>query len=423
VPINNFLKPDEVNYILNDAGIDVLIADAELMSHSRALVAARPGLRLLGIEGLEKLWTPNGKGHAPETIHRAHSSPNDLAVLIYTSGTTGRPKGAMLSHGNLLHNVESCRIVLQTVELDRFTVLLPLFHSYMLTVGLLLPLLVGGSIVLVKSLHPVRNVLQEILQRQATVLPAIPQFYRSMVNAPIPMPLPLRLCVSGAAPLPVQVLNEFESKFHIPLIEGYGLSEASPVVTKNPLDGTRKPGSIGLPIAHVEVSIQDDSGALLSPKEVGELCVRGGNVMMGYWNKPEETAKAMRNGWLLTGDIGYQDEEGYFFITDRKKDMILVNGINVYPREIEEVMYQFPGVKEAAVIGKPDSRKGEQPIAFIAANEGESVEETALRHFLRKRLADYKVPRKVIVLPALPRNATGKILKTQLRELPINDSE
>jgi long-chain acyl-CoA synthetase len=273
-------------------------------------------------------------------------------------------------------------------------------------------------VVLVKSLHPVRNVLQEILQRQATVLPAIPQFYRSMVNAPIHIPLPLRICVSGAAPLPVQVLTEFEAKFHIPLIEGYGLSETSPVVTKNPLDGTRKAGSIGLPIPHVEVSIQDEAGRELGTKEIGEVCVRGGNVMLGYWQQPEETAKVMRNGWLLTGDIGYRDHEGYYFITDRKKDMLLVNGINVYPREIEEILYQYPGVKEAAVIGKPDRRKGEQPIAFVSANDGAVLEEKAIQHFVRHRLADYKVPRKVVVLPALPRNATGKILKTTLRELP-----
>jgi len=147
--------------------------------------------------------------------------------------------------------------------------------------------------------------------------------------------------------------------------------------------------------------------------------VRGGNVMLGYWNKPDDTANAMRDGWLLTGDIGYRDQEGYYFITDRKKDMLLVNGINVYPREIEEVMYQFPGVKEAAVIGKPDSRKGEQPVAFVAAEDGQVLQEIELRHFLRKRLADYKVPRKVVVLPSLPRNATGKILKTALRQLPI----
>ncbi|HZR19902.1 MAG TPA: long-chain fatty acid--CoA ligase [Verrucomicrobiae bacterium] len=419
VPINNFLKADEVNYILSDAAVDVVITDSDLASHSRALTAARPKLRLLNIELLAELSSRTAKVTPIAIRSTSHSAQKDLAVLIYTSGTTGRPKGAMLSHGNLLHNVESCRIVLQTVELDRFVVLLPLFHSYMLTVGMLLPLLVGGSIVLVKSLHPVKNVLAEILQRQATVLPAIPQFYRSMVNAPIQVPLPLRLCVSGAAPLPVQILEEFEAKFHIPLIEGYGLSEASPVVTKNPLDGTRKPGSIGIPVAHVEVSIQDETGQLLGSKEIGEVCVRGGNVMLGYWKQPEETAKALRNGWLLTGDVGYRDEEGYYYITDRKKDMLLVNGINVYPREIEEVLYQFAGVKEAAVIGKPDSRKGEQPIAFVAAMDGQNLEETELRHFLKKRLADYKVPRRIVVLPALPRNATGKILKTALRELAV----
>jgi long-chain acyl-CoA synthetase len=412
VPINNFLKPDEVNYILNDAGIDVLITDADLGTHHRALEAIRPQLKLFRIEQLVKLEPGR------ENLPLSERAESDLAVIIYTSGTTGRPKGAMLSHGNLLHNVESCRIVLQTVAADRFAVLLPMFHSYMLTVGLLLPLLVGGSVVLVKSLHPVRNVLQEILQRQATVLPAIPQFYRSMVNAPIDVPLPLRICVSGAAPLPVQVLKEFEARFHIPLIEGYGLSEASPVVTKNPLDRTRKAGSIGLPIPHVDVSIQDDAGCELGTGDIGEVCVRGGNVMLGYWQQPAETAKVMRNGWLLTGDIGYRDHEGYYYITDRKKDMLLVNGINVYPREIEEILYQYPGVKEAAVIGKPDPRKGEQPIAFVSANDGVVLEEKALVQFMRRKLADYKVPRKVVILPALPRNATGKILKTTLRELP-----
>ncbi len=423
VPINNFLKPDEVNYILNDAAVNVLITDSELGSHHRALESARPGLKLFKIEDLGRVQaggaaaTPAGGRNGGRKVLCPGIS--DLAVLIYTSGTTGRPKGAMLSHGNLLHNVESCRIVLQTVDLDRFAVLLPLFHSYMLTVGLLLPLLVGGSIVLVKSLHPVRNVLQEVLQRQATVLPAIPQFYRSMVNASIPVSLPLRMCISGAAPLPVQVLKEFEAKFHIPLIEGYGLSEASPVVTKNPLDGTRKPGSIGRPIPHVEVSIQDETGRELGESEIGELCVRGGNVMLGYWNQPEETAKVMRQGWLLTGDIGYRDAEGYFFITDRKKDMLLVNGINVYPREIEEILYEYPGVKEAAVIGRPDTRRGEQPVAFLSAVEGATLEEKSIQQFLRKRLADYKVPRKVVLLPALPRNATGKILKTTLRAMPM----
>jgi long-chain acyl-CoA synthetase len=238
------------------------------------------------------------------------------------------------------------------------------------------------------------------------------------VNAPIPGAFPFRLCISGSAPLPVQILKAFEAKFKIPLIEGYGLSEASPVVTKNPIHGERKPGSIGLPIPHVEVSVQDDGGRMLGVNEIGEICVRGGNVMIGYWNKPEETAQAIRDGWLLTGDIGYRDADGYYFITDRKKDMLLVNGINVYPREIEEVLYQFPGVKEAAVVGWPDARRGEHAMAFVAPSEGVTLDEKALIQFVRQKLADYKVPKRVKFMPVLPRNAMGKILKTALRKPP-----
>jgi long-chain acyl-CoA synthetase len=418
VPINNFLKPDEVGFMLSDAGIDIILTDSELSANFQVLKAARSALKLLNVETILASFPilPGDLRFETEILKNPEREGSDLAVLIYTSGTTGRPKGAMLSHANLLHNVESCRIVLQTIEQDRFAVLLPMFHSYMLTVGLLLPLFVGGSIVLVKSLHPVRNAIQEIFTRGATVLPAIPQFYRSMVNAEIPVPLPLRICISGSAPLPVQVLKDFERKFQIPLIEGYGLSEASPVVAKNPLDRTRKPGSIGLPIPNVEMSVQDDAARMLGPQEVGEICVRGGNVMLGYWNHPEETAKAFRNGWLLTGDIGYRDEQGYYYITDRKKDMLLVNGNNVYPREIEEVIYQFPNVKETAVIGQPDSRRGEHPVAFVVPGEGTTVDPDALLKFVRTKLADYKVPRRVIFTLALPRNATGKILKTVLRQ-------
>jgi long-chain acyl-CoA synthetase len=419
VPINNFLKPAEVSYILNDSGTDVIISDEELATHFPALQAARPSLKLLKVDevGLNAATVSAGPG---TTSQRAEA---ELAVIIYTSGTTGRPKGAMLSHGNLLHNVNSCRIVLETVDADRVTVLLPLFHSYMMTVGMLLPLLTGGAMVLIKSLHPQHHIIKEICERQASILPAIPQFYRALANSPVPIKMPLRLAISGAAPLPVQVLHDFEAKHHIPIIEGYGLSEASPVVTKNPLRGARKPGSIGIPIANVEVSIQDDNGKFLGPDETGEICVRGGNVMMGYWNQPEETAKAMRGDWLLTGDIGHRDADGYYYITDRKKDMLLVNGINVYPREIEEIIYQFPGIKEAAVIGVPDARRGEHAVAYVGLQDGATLDEKALLQFVRRQLADYKVPRKVSVLPALPRNATGKILKTELRKLSATSSE
>jgi long-chain acyl-CoA synthetase len=418
VPVNNFLKPDEVNYILRDGGIDALITEDELAAPTAALVAARPQLKICEAENFPAAVPGDLKSKISDfkSLSRAES---DLAVIIYTSGTTGRPKGAMLSHGNLLHNVESCRIVLETVDQDRLGVLLPLFHSYMLTVGLFLPMIVGGSLVLVKSLNQPRQILQEMCARQATILPAIPAFYRTLAAWPQPLKLPFRICISGSAPLPVQVLKDFEAKFGIPLLEGYGLSEASPVVAKNPIHGVRKPGSFGLPIPRVEVSVQDDSGKILGVGEIGEICVRGGNVMQGYWNQPEETAKVLRHGWLLTGDVGYRDADGYFFITDRKKDMLLVNGINVYPREIEEVIYQFPGVKEVAVIGVPDARKGEQPVAFVAAMEGQTVDEKALLQYVRGKLADYKVPKRVVFLPALPRNATGKILKTALRQQPL----
>jgi long-chain acyl-CoA synthetase len=419
VPINNFLKPDEVNYILQDAGIDVLITEQELLGAALGLSATRPTLKLFPVEKFPEEWRGQPEMAPLTNIARTEQ---DLAVIIYTSGTTGRPKGAMLSHGNLLHNVNSCRIVLETVDQDRMAVVLPLFHSYMLTVGILLPLLVGGTIVLVKSLGQPKLIMQELCLRQATILPAIPPLYRALASSPTPIKLPFRICISGSAPLPLQVLTDFETKYGIALIEGYGLSEASPVVAKNPLRGQHKAGSIGVPIAHVELTVQDDEGHILEPGQVGELCVRGGNVMLGYWNQPAETAKAFRQGWLLTGDVGYRDADGYFFITDRKKDMLLVNGNNVYPREIEEVIYQYPGVKEAAVIGVPDARRGEQPLAFVAPNEGLTLDERELLQFIREKIADYKMPRRIVFLPALPRNATGKILKTTLRQMPRTEA-
>jgi len=405
VPINNFLKPDEAANIVSDAGIKVLVTDRSMHDASDAL--KRPELTCINVEDFPKGTVSSSTSMALE---------NDVAVLIYTSGTTGRAKGTMLTHRNLLSNVESCRQVLMAVDADRFVVVLPLFHSFMMTVGMLLPLLVGGSVVLVKSVHPPKNIIMEILHRQGTLLPAVPQFFRLLAHAQLPKDLPLRLCISGGAPLPVEILREFNERVPIPLIEGYGLSEASPVVSLNPIKGPWKTGSIGKPVPGVEVTVQSDEGKILGANETGDICVRGPNVMAGYWNHPDETAKAMRDGWLLTGDVGYRDAEGYFFITDRKKDMLLVNGINVYPREIEELIYQYPGVKEAAVVGIPDSRKGEQPLAFIAPSEGAQVDEKSLIQFLRGKLAEYKVPKRVVSMPALPRNATGKIVKRMLKE-------
>ena len=414
VPINNFLKPMEVGFIVADAGINVLITESEFATAVQATSAHVPELsnrQLFRVEEWAGAPSPKLKLEVPEV------SETDLALIIYTSGTTGKPKGAMLTHGNLLHNVNSCKQALGALDQDRFALMLPMFHSFMLCVCVFLPLLVGVAIVLIKSLHPARAALQELIVRQATLLPAIPQFFRALADIPFPEESRLRLCVSGAAPLPVKVLQDFMHHHKLPLLEGYGLSEASPVVALNPIHGPWKEGSIGPPIPDVEVTIQDETGRFLPAGETGELCVRGGNVMRGYWNQPQATAEAFRNGWLLTGDIGRMDANGCLYITDRKKDMLLVNGNNVYPREIEETLLHFPGVAEVAVVGQPDPRKGETPVAFLVACEGSALTEKALAHYARKKLADYKVPRRFHFLPALPRNATGKVLKTELRGL------
>ncbi len=407
VPINNFLKPAEVAYMLEDAGIQWVIAES---SHAGLpeLLALRPSLQVIDAENLPT---------APAEIPTPVRGGDDLAVLIYTSGTTGHPKGAMLSHRNLLENVASCRVFLELAEEDRLIVLLPMFHSFMLTVGLLLPLLSGASVVAVKGLQSPKHMISEILQNQGTVLPAMAALFRALSQIPAGIEFTsLRLCVSGAGPLPMEILNGFNARHpKVPLIEGYGLSEASPVVTVNP-PRNPKPGTIGIPIPGVEVSVQDDEGRLLGEGVDGEICVRGGNVMLGYWNAPEKTAETLRNGWLLTGDIGHRRADGWYVITDRKKDMLKPNGMNVYPREIEEVIYRFPGIREAAVVGEPCDRRGERAVAFVSMDEGKPLDEHALIAFLKENLADYKVPRRAIVLPALPRNATGKILKTALRD-------
>ncbi len=413
VPINSFLKHDEVAYVLDDAGCTALVTETAFHETLGPARSGRPHLQVLDMDNLPAL-----PAAADPNLHSASRGEDDLAVLIYTSGTTGRPKGAMLSHGNLIHNVESCRVILEIVDHDRFVLMLPMFHSFMLTVCILLPLITGGSIVLIKSLSPAKAMIGEILQNQGSILPAMAQVFRALAGLPQGLELPLRLCISGAGPLPAAILQAFNARFpSIPLIEGYGLSEASPVVSVNPVRGPAIAGTIGLPIPNVEVSIQDDEGSLLPDGADGEICVRGGNVMQGYWNAPEKTNEALRNGWLLTGDVGHRRPDGYFVITDRKKDMLKPNGINVYPREIEEVIYRFPGVREAAVVGEPDERRGERPIAFVAMEDSVPFDEAALLGFLRERLADYKLPRRAIAMPALPRNATGKILKIRLRDM------
>ncbi len=423
VPINNFLKPAEIEFILRDAGARVLItASADfkpVLSHLRGQL---PELRPLDIAALN--WTElAAKPMEPLTLVR----PADRAVIIYTSGTTGRPKGAVLTHANLVANIHSISVVLGNVESDRLVLALPMFHSFMLTVAILAPLSIGASVLIIKSIKPFRHVLFEMIRRRATVFLGIPQIFQALATAHIPWwlrwLLPLRLAVSGSAPLSAETLRRFSERFRFPLREGYGLSEAAPVVSFNPIHGASKPGSVGPPIPGVQVRVFDDQDHDLGPGQDGEIVVRGDNVMLGYWNQEEATAAALRGGWLRTGDIGRLDADGYVYITDRKKDMLLVHGNNVYPREIEEVIYQIPGVRETAVVGRPDPRHGELPVAFVVPADNATLDEAAVLTFCRERLANYKLPREIrIQNEPLPRNATGKILKTELRRQALQET-
>lgn len=412
VPINFLFKGEEVRYILTNAGARTILT----------LSPFKPLVDQLGEAGVVQraLFLDSGE----QTEYRAGLNissyppvPEDVAVFLYTSGTTGRPKGAMLTNRNLIANVES---LLQCVYIDHqdiFICVLPMFHSFAWTVCVLIPLFVGGKVVVQDTFQP-QAVVKNLLEEKVTIFCAVPAIFAALAQATAGVKFPhLRLVISGGASLPLPVWEGFRRRFGIPLIEGYGLTEASPVVTLNPIEGIQKPGSIGLPIPRVEVRIVNEKGEDVALGEVGEIIVRGENVMKGYYNMPEATAEALRDGWLYTGDMAYRDEEGYIFIVDRKKDIIITGGLNVYPREVEEVLQSHPAVAEAAVVGEGDPLRGEVVKAFVRLKEGAEVNERELIRYCRERLANYKVPRKIRFVQEMPRNITGKVLKTALRSM------
>ncbi|MEW6243694.1 MAG: long-chain fatty acid--CoA ligase [Bacillota bacterium] len=348
--------------------------------------------------------------------------PDDLALLQYTGGTTGTSKGAMLTHRNLVSNVCQVREWLVDCKEGGETLLaaLPFFHVYGMTVALNFAVAIAGTLVI----HPrfmILDVLKSINMYKPTLFPGAPTMYVAVNNHPDVGKYDvrsIRACISGAAPLPVEVQEKFEALTGGRLVEGYGLTEASPVTHCNPIYGKRKPGSIGLPFPNTEAWVVDlDSGTRpLDVGEVGEMVVRGPQVMAGYWNMPEESELALRDGWLYTGDIARVDEEGYFFIVDRKKEMIIAGGFNIYPREIEEVLYEHPKVREAAAIGVKDAYRGETVKAFVVLKEGETATEEEIVEFCRTRLAKYKVPKMVEFRSDLPKTMVGKILRRVLAE-------
>jgi len=351
---------------------------------------------------------------------------NDVALLQYTGGTTGLPKGAMLTHRNLVANALQTRSWFLRAEEghERVLAVLPFFHVYGMTVAMNLPIALASAMILLPRFQ-IDELLKIINRDQPTMFPGAPTIYVAFNNHPQIKKYKvgsIKECISGSAPLPVEVKRRFEELTGGRLVEGYGLSEASPVTHSNPLDGRDIPGSIGLPLPDTEAKIVGlESGEELGVGEVGELIVRGPQVMKGYWNRPEETAETLKDGWLHTGDIAKMDERGYFYIVDREKDVIIASGYNVYPREVEEVLYQHPQVAEAAVVGVPDPYRGETVKAFIVPKGALNEEE--LVAFCRKHLAAYKVPRLIEFRDSLPKTAIGKVLKRELREEELRKAQ
>jgi long-chain acyl-CoA synthetase len=346
------------------------------------------------------------------------TEPNDTAVIIYTSGTTGRPKGAELTHSNLFLNAVLSKDIQKLEFQSKYTLVLPLFHIFGQTVGMLAGIYLGATAVLIPRFDA-ETVLKLIEYEKITHFSGVPTMYWGLLNFPQKNQYntsSLQICLSGGAALPLQVLKDFEAKFQVPILEGYGMSEGSPVVTFNHPDQVRKPGSVGTPVWGVEVSIQDEKGNQLEANEKGEICYRGHNVMKGYFNRPEANAETIQNGWLHSGDIGYRDEEGYYFIVDRTKDMIIRGGYNVYPREVEEVMMQHPAISMLAVIGQPSDEYGEEIKACVVLKPDVKVTENELVTWTKERIAAYKYPRIIEFLEALPLGASGKILKRELRK-------
>jgi long-chain acyl-CoA synthetase len=414
VPMNPLLKSREVAYYLGDSGAKVVFAWHGAAAEA-AKGAADAGAQVIGVDDPDLGGRLSGL--AP-LENWADADDHDDAVILYTSGTTGRPKGAQLTHAGLTRNAElTARTLLKNHPDDVMMGCLPLFHVFGLTAGLNATIFGAGTLTLLPRFDAGKAL--EIIERDAvTIFEGVPTMYGAILHhqaADQADTSSLRVCVSGGAALPVEVLRGFERKFGCVILEGYGLSETSPVASFNHPDKVRKPGSVGTPVEGVEMRLVDTGGRDVPPGEVGEIAIRGHNVMKGYWNKPEATAEAIPDGWFRTGDMGRMDEDGYFYIVDRKKEMIIRGGFNVYPREIEEVLHEHPAVAEAAVIGIPHEQLGEEVAAAVALKPGASATAGELRAFAKDRVAAYKYPRHVWLVAELPKGPTGKILRREVR--------
>jgi len=421
VPINLMLNPREIAFILSDA-------DAKGFCYHQTLAGAagqargltpKLGLSIRIGDGIGTDLSLDALMATPERPPSlALNADRHLAVILYTSGTTGQPKGAMLSHTNLWVNTASIRQALHLEPgRDRVLVVLPLFHAFAATVGMLTPLLHGLGSVIVGQFDP-KSVSAAIAEHSATIFLGVPGMYNLLLRLDDQTRdqwASVRFCVSGGAAMPQALMASFEERFGIPILEGDGPTECAPVTCVNPLAGLRKPGSVGLPIPGVEMRIADPDGVWLADGEHGEVCVRGANVMQGYWRLEAQTRESFFDDWFRTGDLGYRDADGYFFLVDRIKDLIISNGMNVYPRMIEEVLYRHPDIADVAVVGEPHQLHGEIPIAFVVPRPETQADPARLQDWCKEHLGRHEIPRRIELREDLPRNAAGKILKRELR--------
>lgn len=429
--LNPMLVEKELEYILNDSDAETIIIYEHLLPVLRSIIENTSVKRIITVNFEGKDTRDSVAIEFNSFLKRAKQLPvevafnpsEDIAVLQYTGGTTGRSKGAMLTHRNLFANVlQTYEYFRDTMELgkERTLTAIPLFHVYGMTSAMNLSIFIGAKSILLPKFE-IREVLQTIKETKPTSFPGVPTMYIALINHPDVEAYGLdsiRTCNSGSAPMPVELLKKFQEKTGAKILEGYGLTETSPTTHCNPSFGNRKPGSVGIGVPSTDYKIVDleEGSKELPPGEIGEVIIKGPQVMKGYWNMPEETENALRDGWLYTGDIAYMDEEGYLFIVDRKKDLIIASGYNVYPRDVEEVIYQHPAVQEAVAIGVPDSYRGETVKAVIVLKDGMKCDEEELIAFCKKNLSAYKVPRIIEFRKELPKTAVGKILRRQIRE-------
>src|SRR4051812_8812727 len=413
VPMNVLLKGREVSFYLEDPRAKLLFAWSEFAE------AAEKGAEDAGAECI----VVEADGFLEQVMETdpvedvAERSGDDTAVILYTSGTTGKPKGAELTHDNLYKNCTVAAKILGDISKDDVVLgALPLFHSFGQTCSMNATTAVGAELTMLPRFDPEKAF--EIIERdKVTIFMGVPTMYNALLHsdsADSADTSSLRVCVSGGSAMPEELMRNFEEKFDCIILEGYGLSETSPVASFNHPDKERKAGSIGTPIDGVEMKVVDEDGHEVDQGEVGEIVIKGHNVMKGYWDQPEATKEAMEDGWFHTGDMAKVDEDGYFFIVDRKKELIIRGGYNVYPREIEEVLYEHPAVQEAAVIAVEDEKMGEEVGAAVVLKKGNDVDADELEAFCKEQLAGYKYPRRIWFVDELPKGPTGKILKREI---------